>query len=236
MSEVVSWRYLGSAGAQYASDHQADPGSKGYVFELEYFLPYVKRSHILLDFGCGNGGLLRVLATHVARADGLEVNARSADTARSLGFKVYSSLNELPGTPTYDVVVSNHVLEHVRDVPGTLQCVRQSMKPDSLLLLKLPIDDWRSGYQKKWTTYDRNNHLHTWTPRLIANVLHESGFNTESVRILTSAWHPRLFPLVKLKLHWLGFWLLAIVKKRRQLFVVGRVGAEARSKTDHAQQ
>lgn len=220
---IVSDHYKGEAGTRYAEHHQTDPYHLGYQLDLEYFTPYLKPTDVVLDFGCGNGGMLRLLRAHVHRADGLEINPCAAQTARSFGLTIYSALSELPLAPIYDVVVSNHVLEHVRDVPSTLERVRASMKQDGLLLLKLPLDDWRTGYQRRWSRDDIDHHLYTWTPRLMANMLFETGYRVEAVRVITSAWDPRLFPLVKLGLGSLAFRALAVLKKRRQLFVVGQV-------------
>lgn len=222
---TISTHYQGEAGRRYAAHHQADPSHLGYQLDAAYFLPYLKPSDVLLDFGCGNGGMLRVLRDKVQRADGLEVNPTAADTARSSGLRVYASMAELPSEPVYDVVISNHVLEHVRDVPSTLERVRASMKSEGTLLLKLPLDDWRARKQQTWSRDDIDHHLQTWTPRLIGNVLFEAGYDVDDVQILTSAWHPALFPLVNLGLGPLVFWALSIIKKRRQLFVVGRVPA-----------
>ena len=220
---TVSTHYKGDRGARYVACRQSDPHHPGYELDFAYFKPYLKRSDVVLDFGCGNGGMLRLVNEHVQRADGLEVNTHAASIARSLGFDVYHSLDELPRTPVYDAVVSNHVLEHVRDASSTLERVQASVKRDGLLLLKLPIDDWRARDQRKWSRDDIDHHLQTWTPKLIGNVLYEAGYEAEDIRVITSAWHPKLFPLVKLGLGSLAFWALAAMKKRRQLFVVGRV-------------
>jgi len=66
-------------------------------------------------------------------------------------------------------------------------------------------------------------HLQTWSPRLFANNLIESGYEVQSVRIIRSAWHPRLFPLMKFGLCPAAFWLLAVIKHRYQLLAVARV-------------
>ena len=198
----------------------------GYWLNLEYFRPYLKKTDVVLDFGCGNGGMLRLLGEVVAEVEGLEVNPHAAAVARGFGQKVYGGIDELPQTPRYDAVVSNHVLEHVRDVPGTLERVRRCVRPNGLLLLKLPLEDWRSADSRHWSASDVDHHLQTWTPRLIGNVLYEAGYEVEEARVVTSAWDPRLFPLVKVGLGKLAFWALAVWKKRRQLFVVGRVPKE----------
>ncbi len=225
---LVSAHYAGTAGAEYVSARQADAGHVGYRLNLEYFLPYLSREHRVLDFGCGNGGMLRLLPEHTASAAGLEVNPHARVLAQGSGLQVYASLEELP-VAEFDVIISNHVLEHVRDVPATLEQLARALKPSGQLLLKLPLEDWRAAGQRTWDARDIDHHLHTWTPRLLANTLKEGGFRTLECRVITSAWHPRLFPLIPLGLGKLAFWALAAVLKRRQLFAVAVPNREAAS-------
>lgn len=222
---IVSDHYRDISGSHYFEHHQSDSQNLGYEFDAAYFKPYLKPTDIVLDFGCGNGGIMLLLKEEVKQIDGLEVNPAAIERVRSLGLTVFSSLSELPEEPVYDVVLSNHVLEHVRDVSTTLERVRKSMKPGGSLLLKLPLEDWRSRDQQKWSKDDIDHHLQTWTPKLAANVLYESGFEVENAKVITSAWHPKLFSLNKIGLAKVAFWALAVLKKRRQLFVVGRVPA-----------
>lgn len=219
----VSNHYKGTAGIRYVDMRQKDQSHIGYALDFGYFKPFLKRTDCVLDFGCGNGGMLRLVAQHVCRAEGVEVNASAAEIARSSGLTVYSSLEALPDGELYDVVVSNHVLEHIRDVTSTLEHIKRKIKRQGLLLLKLPMEDWRSADSKMWSSDDIDHHLQTWTPKLMGNVMYESGFEVKDIKIITSAWHPKLFPLVRLGLGSLAFWALAVAKRRRQLFVIGKV-------------
>jgi hypothetical protein len=92
-------------------------------------------------------------------------------------------------------MTSNHVLEHVRDVCSTLERVRQAMKPGGRVVIKLPFDDVHERKQRGWSRDDLDFHLHTFTVRNFANVLFESGYDVERCEVITSCWHPRLFPL-----------------------------------------
>jgi 2-polyprenyl-3-methyl-5-hydroxy-6-metoxy-1,4-benzoquinol methylase len=219
----VSNHYKGTAGAHYVDMRQRDQSHIGYTLDFKYFKPFLKSTDCVLDFGCGNGGMLRLIAQHVRRAEGVEVNATAAEIARSSGLTVHSSLEALPQDALYDVVVSNHVLEHIRDVTSTLEHIKRKIKRQGVMLLKLPMEDWRSADSKVWSSDDVDHHLQTWTPKLMGNVMYESGFEVQDIKILTSAWHPKLFPLVRLGLGSFAFWALSVAKRRRQLFVVGRV-------------
>src|SRR5688500_12553197 len=131
--------YDGSKGLEYTVLKQGDPFGRGYQIDFEYFLPYLTQRDFVLDFGCGNGGILRLIGQHVARADGLEVNLASAAIARDSNAKIYSCLDELPSSPIYDAITSNHVLEHARDVCATLERLRRCLKPYGRVVIKLPI-------------------------------------------------------------------------------------------------
>lgn len=220
-SLAPSTHYQADKGKAYVAIRQSDPDSLGHALNFGFFRPYIKPTDAVLDFGCGNGGLLNHLAKHAARIEGLEINPEAARIARTSGYIVYSRLAEIPATTCYDVIVTNHVLEHVRDVPGTLEHLRERLKPGGQLVAKLPIDDWREPRQRLWSASDIDHHLHTWTPRLFANTLIEAGFKVREAKVICSAWHPRLFPLMKLGLGGLAFWALAAVKRRRQLLAVG---------------
>src|SRR5262245_18273724 len=102
----VSDHYQGKRGEHYTALKQNDPRGHGYAIGFSYFRPYLHESGTMLDFGCGNGGILRLAATVVATADGLDVNPASAEFAKNNGMNIFSSLDELPNSPTYDIIIS----------------------------------------------------------------------------------------------------------------------------------
>lgn len=218
----ISQHYTGEQGERYRQERQSQVDHAGYAINYSRFKPYLKPTDVVLDFGCGNGGMLRLMIKDLARVEGLEVNPASASIARQSGAVVYGSLDELPKRPTYDAVVTNHVLEHVRDVCGTLEELRASIKPGGLLIASLPIDDFRAKRQRTWSKDDIDRHLHTWTPRLFANVLYESGYEVLEARVLNWAWHPRALPMMKFGLGPIAFRLVTLLTKQRGLLAVGR--------------
>ncbi len=221
MSEQVSSHYLGAAGERYVAERLRDPTHMGYALNLKWFQPHLRSSDRVLDFGCGSGGILRLVKESVATADGLEVNPAARAIAEQCGCRVWPSLEDLPADALYDAIISNHVLEHVPNVCGTLIALRKHLRPAGLFIAKLPIDDVHAPRQRTWSADDVDHHLQTWTPRLFANVLLESGYEVRECRVLTWAWHPWLCPLTRVGLGPLAFWAFAVIKRRRQLFAVG---------------
>jgi SAM-dependent methyltransferase len=175
-----------------------------------------------LDFGCGNSGLMNALRHRVAAIEGLEVNPAAAGRGRNAGFTVYDAIGSIPPGRTYDRILSNHVLEHIRDVCSTLEALRRHLAPGGRFVFKLPIDDVRDRRQRNWSETDVDHHLQTWTPRLFGNVLKEAGLAAVEMRVVSSAIDPRVFFLERFGLHRLAFRLIAVLGRRRQLFVLAR--------------
>jgi SAM-dependent methyltransferase len=68
----------------------------------------------VLDAGCGTGNLLEVANSMDAReVVGLEVNDEARNLARTRGYEVVASLDELAGR-VFDLIYMNDVIEHLR--------------------------------------------------------------------------------------------------------------------------
>lgn len=214
--------YEGISGLQYFDWQNRNAAAAARVAARK-FQPYVKPSDAVLDFGCGGGHLLRNLdcATRV----GVDINPAARSAAGQIGIDCYESVDNLPDD-SFNVVISNHALEHVELPISALRALRRKLAPSGTLVLCLPIDDWRT--QCQYRTDDVNRHLHTWTPQLLGNSLCEAGFKPAdfSLRIWTH-WFPGVTRYGALPESLLpGFlvdefcWLLATVLKRRQLLAI----------------
>lgn len=220
----ASAHYTGGAYEAYASrdDYWSNLEHPSFRFEADFFARYLEPSHRVLDFGCGNSGLMNALRHRVAAIEGLEVNPAAAGRGRDAGFTVYDAIGSIPPGRTYDRILSNHVLEHIRDVCSTLEALRTHLAPGGRFVFKLPIDDVRDRRQRSWSETDVDHHLQTWTLRLFGNVLKEAGLAAVEMRVVSSAIDPRVFFLERFGLHRLAFRLIAVLGRRRQLFVLAR--------------
>jgi SAM-dependent methyltransferase len=214
-----SGHYRGEAGSRYF-DWQNRNGEVSGRIEARKFKAYVKPTDSVLDFGCGGGHVLRNL--DCARRVGVEINPAARSMAAQGGMECHESISGVEDN-SFDVVISNHALEHVENTISVLRALRSKLRPSGVLVLCVPIDDWRT--QQNYDRQDISHHLHTWTPQLLGNSLFEAGFTPErfSIRVLTHAWFPGTAsayakmpePLFDVLCH-----MFAFVSKRRQLLAV----------------
>lgn len=216
MNYGASDRYQSEKGKEYLEyQRRSAPGA---VLEARKFAPHIKSSDRVLDFGCGGGWILRQF--HCAERVGVELNEAAHGFCRENGVRVHRTIADVDGRD-FDVVISNHCLEHVPYPIDALRTLGRLLKAGGKLVLVVPLDDWRP--QKDHTGRDIDHHLHTWTPRLLANTLVEAGFQVDRVDVLTYAWPPGWAKMMSIFPRWLFdriCWLTAVVKRRRQLLAL----------------
>lgn len=211
----MSTRYLGDKGAAYFA-RQRRYGEVGARIDRFKFAPWVHPSDTIVDFGCGPGFMLDSL--DAARKIGVEPNPSARRIVPS-GIVVVASLSELDDSLA-DVVISNHVLEHVLQPYQELCEMRRVLRSDGRLVLWLPLERPRPI-----PASDPDNHLFAWTPLTLRNLLGEAGFELVQYRIVSHAWPPRfkwLHPTLPPRLFGLAAGATAVLRGRRQMFALAR--------------
>jgi len=112
---------------------------------------YVGKEFLYLDFGCGNGRMLKSLLASDAvkplveqgrlRLFGFDTSVESIHEAKSLmgddRVCLVSDLNHLPGDVRFDFVISCHVFHHIppAERAETVERLASRMKPSSRLVI-----------------------------------------------------------------------------------------------------
>ena len=97
----------------------------------------------LLDFGCGLGGLMKVLDNAGYHTEGYEVSEFGRMFAQKNGFTVYDSLEKIPEN-AYDIVTAIEVLEHCHSPLKALQAVQKALKPGGWFYYTTEnFDNWK---------------------------------------------------------------------------------------------
>ena len=114
---------------------------------LRSFLRSHVRSHAsILDVGCGRG--LRMVALKQAGFEvaGIDFDAGSVRYVKeTLGIPAFVGdirdiAQHLPGT-AFDALTAFYVLEHVTDLVGTLETLRQAVRPGGWIVAAVPLTD-----------------------------------------------------------------------------------------------
>jgi SAM-dependent methyltransferase len=131
-----------------------------------------------LDFGAGNGGLVRHVIEHTpATAQGFEEGA-IATRARALGIPVSSTLNHgIEGE--FDVVTAIEVLEHTIDPVAELRRIRHALRPGGLLLLTTGNAAPFASRLTRWPYVIPEIHVSFFEPRTLEIALERSGFRPD---------------------------------------------------------
>lgn len=217
--------YSGESGEKYSKYIGQDKLSHlGHFLQSKFFLSKLNSKMNVLDFGCGNGALAKIIEPHVKSIEGIEVNDYPRELAKSNNnLIVYSSIEEVKkNLKKYSAIISNHVLEHVPNPIDTLAELKDLLEPNGILVFMLPIDDFRSPGNQSWNPGNLDRHLHTWTPLLIGNTFENAGYMPIKIQVISYAWSERFFFLGDTFLQALVCRILAIFLKSRQLFVVAK--------------
>ena len=216
----TSLHYSGEQGDRYLSWQDAQGKISG-VLNARKFEKFDFSEQTVLDFGAGAGNLLFNL--NAKNKIAVEVNLAAHQQLLSKGLSVAQTLEEIPSS-SVDVVISHHALEHVPFPIAALTEMHRILKPFGLLILWVPIDDWRS--QKKFDPSDINHHLNTWTPQLLGNSLSEANFSVSdsSIRIVNHAWFPGFHRFYNFPGFNFACKVFSVLRHRRQLCVEVRKG------------
>ena len=97
----------------------------------------------LLEIGCAEGVLLRMLETLGAECHGVDINADAVSRAAHSRI-VQATADELPhADESFDVCISSHVIEHLEDPADLLRQAGRVLKPGGVLVLLYPWELFR---------------------------------------------------------------------------------------------
>lgn len=134
----------------------------------------------VLDVGCGGGAFLRVARALGAEVAGVEPSAHGAAAARADGLEVFHGFLEDFAASTsarFDLVTSNHVVEHHADPVRLLRLMAGLMSPGGRLWFSVPniASDTAVALGPDWHSVDLPYHLFHFTPDAAARLVAAAG-------------------------------------------------------------
>jgi 2-polyprenyl-3-methyl-5-hydroxy-6-metoxy-1,4-benzoquinol methylase len=154
------------------------PGRRRHFDARVMYLPAMPGGR-LLDVGCGDGSLIRLLQSYGWHAEGCDMDPRAVEAARVRGLDVHLGRLEERGyrDGTFDVVTMRHLVEHVPDPIALLREVRRILKETGRLVALTPnAESWgHRMYGSAWRGLEPPRHLHMFTARALGRMASEAG-------------------------------------------------------------
>jgi 2-polyprenyl-3-methyl-5-hydroxy-6-metoxy-1,4-benzoquinol methylase len=136
----------------------------------------------LLEIGVGSGSFLAAAREKGFEVLGADLSAPICDHVRSkFGINVHcGELTTLPEGQRFDVIVMNHVLEHVSDPVDFLEQVRARLEPGGCVHIAVPnVGCWEAGLSG-WTSYEPY-HLTYFAPHTLERAVRAAGFEPDYI-------------------------------------------------------
>jgi tetratricopeptide (TPR) repeat protein/SAM-dependent methyltransferase len=121
----------------------------------------------VFEIGCAEGMLLHELRKRGMEVMGCEMNrAVATEGMKALGIDILTAPFETIELPAnnFDLVMSFHTLEHLRDPGSVLARVANILRPDGAVLLEVPCGE---------EEYENTDHLHFFSDTSLATLLNK---------------------------------------------------------------
>ena len=123
----------------------------------------------VLDFGCGSGKVLDALQESGWDTTGIE-------TAVDAAFLRHRRLDAVPDTPVFDLIVANHVLEHVTDPLDLLRRFAGATRMGGFLLIGVPRFDTLPIHRDYKYVINGRAHVTAYTWPCLQGLLARAGW------------------------------------------------------------
>lgn len=195
-SDIYSYAYFSPAIANAA--HR----EKIFVALLEQVESVLKRRGRLLDVGAGEGTLLRVAAARGWQVEGTEMSSAMVRHVRDRSNLTihHGAIEGIALSPrSFDAVILNHVLEHVRNPRTTLATIGQLLRPGGVVRVEVPnlaslssrlkTVQSRLGLKRNpWKHYATGHHFWFFTPATLRRTIEEAGLSLVSMDAPATQW------------------------------------------------
>lgn len=147
----------------------------------------LNRTSKVLDVGSGAGHTL-VDLSHFGFRNllGVDPFVESEVDIGANGRVLNADLSKVTGQ--FDLILSNHAIEHVRDPRQTLDEIYRLLKPGRYAIIRMPVISyaWRK-YHTNWVQLDAPRHLFLFTAEYFSKLAVQTGFEVKKIRYDSTA-------------------------------------------------
>ena len=178
-------------------------------FSRTILLKYIKKQKNIknrCEIGCGVGLLSAFLGKKGYKVDAYDLDTNAINLAKSRKPKnvnfYASNVFNIKNKGKYDLVVTNSVIEHIKDDAKAIRNIYSLLRPGGIAIISVPINmKYYTEFDKKWGHYRR------YSRKELMEKMISAGFRIKKTRYFA-------YPLLK----WFYFALyLKAAKKRNRI-------------------
>ena len=136
----------------------------------------------VIDLGCGNGALIRLLQEHGYSACGVDPDPNAIEFGARCGVEIFQGTAEaLPSTlgpGEFDVAIMSHSLEHCHDPQRALANAFDLLRPGGMFVVEVPNNS-AAGFVEfgpLWHWLDVPRHLTFFDRKSLETAISDAGF------------------------------------------------------------
>lgn len=151
--------------------------------KLSLINKYANTSKTILDIGCGTGEFLITARKNNWNTLGVEINDEARNKSSKKNITTYKFIEEVKSSQ-FNIITLWHVLEHLKDLNGTITKISSLLDTDGTLIIAVPnYKSYDANYYKEyWAAYDTPRHLWHFSQKSISTIF--ENHNLKVVRTL----------------------------------------------------
>ncbi|MEO9662892.1 MAG: class I SAM-dependent methyltransferase [Maribacter dokdonensis] len=151
--------------------------------KLSLINKYANTSKTILDIGCGTGEFLTNARKNNWNTLGVEINDEARNKSSKKNITTYKFVEEVKSSQ-FNIITLWHVLEHLKDLNGTITKISSLLDTDGTLIIAVPnYKSYDANYYKEyWAAYDTPRHLWHFSQKSISTIF--ENHNLKVVRTL----------------------------------------------------
>lgn len=145
------------------------------ILEHKGILRYGSR---ILEVGCGPGLFLKAVRPWASYSVGIDVSKIAREKAFLYCDATYSSIDEMPSTAFFDLVVGLNLIEHIYDPVSFVKKLANKLAKSGALILGTPLFDgfWYKFLGKNWPLFKPPEHVFFFSHATLSRLLEHSDY------------------------------------------------------------
>ncbi len=157
-----------------------------------------KKNGKVLEVGCSLGYFMDKLIEAGFQTEGLEPSKDAVLLGRKRGLTIHKGYLEKNALTkaSYDVVILNHVMEHVKDLQKACESIRSLLRPGGIVFIESPNFGSIEGqfFKSSWRYLYPTEHYSQFSPSSLQTLLSKNGFTVLSTKTSATPYDFASFP------------------------------------------